>query len=389
MADDTQSQEQEWIDSYGAILQSVGQMVQVNGGLSIVRCVLYGFFIALIAYGGRIQLRHFILTTPGKILFVNMILLFILATIDIVISSIMTFLVVNEILVKSPQVSLMEKMGGMAENPGVVGRLEVVESAVTALAFFMADAAVLFRATMIWGKPNLFTLVPIILLVTFLATSIAYIIFMAQYSANPELNLPINALQITSWSLSLATNVCSTGIVAAKAWYHHAFLKCFYLSPRTSKGERILILLIESGAVYCCLQIGFIASNIYSTDADSQSAAIVANVFLVACTQLSCIYPTLILVLVSMRYASAANTPAMSRRDHPSLFRQTTTTTTTSSSESPRLGIGEVQFAPRFRTQVVGDMSFGLDTGLPTLTVVGSTKSGGDGDSKKEGNSPV
>ena len=90
-----------------------------------------------------------------------------------------------------------------------------------------------------------------------------------------------------------------------------------------------------------------------------------------------------------MRYASAANTPALSRRDHPSLFHQTTTATTTmSSSESPRLGVGEVQFAPRFRTQAVGDMSFGLDSGLPTLTIVGSTKTG-DGDSKKEGNSPV
>lgn len=65
-----------------------------------------------------------------------------------------------------------------------------------------------------------------------------------------------NALETAALSLSIATNLISTGMIAWRAWSHHLLLKT---TGGTTNAQvsvaRVLTLLVESGCAYSIIQV--------------------------------------------------------------------------------------------------------------------------------------
>uniref|UniRef100_A0A0W0EYC2 Uncharacterized protein n=1 Tax=Moniliophthora roreri TaxID=221103 RepID=A0A0W0EYC2_MONRR len=103
-----------------------------------------------------------------------------------------------------------------------------------------------------------------------------------------------------AWGISLLTNITSTSIIAVRAWGHHRFLrKVLGSKRRKSQTEKILLILVESGFIYCLFWLsqiilffpvvfGTLAQRLYSILSGMGD-------------QISGLYPTLIIILVNMQ----------------------------------------------------------------------------------------
>ncbi|KAJ7629892.1 hypothetical protein B0H17DRAFT_543024 [Mycena rosella] len=66
---------------------------------------------------------------------------------------------------------------------------------------------------------------------------------------SPAFIKTLNTLQVAGLGLSFISNVCATGVVGATAWVHRRTIRAG--SYKTTQGNRILGLLLESGVLYC------------------------------------------------------------------------------------------------------------------------------------------
>ncbi|ETW80411.1 hypothetical protein HETIRDRAFT_101569 [Heterobasidion irregulare TC 32-1] len=111
-----------------------------------------------------------------------------------------------------------------------------------------------------------------------------------------EPHLP-RGLVAVSWSLTLGSILWTTSIIAWRAWQHRKFIKS-QLGEGTARtnAEKILSLLIESGAIYCCIWAVYLA--IYY---GLRTAMFIPQSILV---QLVAIYPLTIIIIVHIRATS-------------------------------------------------------------------------------------
>ncbi|RDX40295.1 hypothetical protein OH76DRAFT_361381 [Lentinus brumalis] len=108
---------------------------------------------------------------------------------------------------------------------------------------------------------------------------------------------------LTASVLSLASNLVATALVWCKAWEHRKFIASVSLG-RSSKVEKVLALLVESGAVYCVLWMAIVAYQVtwqvQGTDALPHVDAFV-DYFIKGCLiPLVGMYPTAIILLVAL-----------------------------------------------------------------------------------------
>ncbi|KAK7046118.1 hypothetical protein VNI00_007121 [Paramarasmius palmivorus] len=103
-----------------------------------------------------------------------------------------------------------------------------------------------------------------------------------------------------AWGISLLTNITSTSIIAIRAWGHHRFLRKTLGSKRQrSQSEKILLILVESGFIYCLFwmsQLILFFPVIFGTAAQ-RMYSILSGMG----DQISGLYPTLIIILVNLQ----------------------------------------------------------------------------------------
>ncbi|KIK57917.1 hypothetical protein GYMLUDRAFT_45729 [Collybiopsis luxurians FD-317 M1] len=107
---------------------------------------------------------------------------------------------------------------------------------------------------------------------------------------------------ILDWSstlLSLVVNIFATGLIARKAWNHHHIVTEAAFRKRT-RAQNILLLLIESGTIYCVIQLAYTASTLCTIYADLtfgalQVLTIVNDIFIVT---VAC-YPVAVIILIN------------------------------------------------------------------------------------------
>ncbi|KAJ7469709.1 hypothetical protein FB451DRAFT_1560042 [Mycena latifolia] len=96
----------------------------------------------------------------------------------------------------------------------------------------------------------------------------------------------------------LVTNIVSTSLMGFKVWQYRRQIKTALNLPkdRQTKIERILIILTESGTIYCLIWIPFLYSILTKQGTETTGYKITANMV----PQLSAIYPVIIVLLVSL-----------------------------------------------------------------------------------------
>ncbi|KAL5485981.1 hypothetical protein ACEPAI_7025 [Sanghuangporus weigelae] len=113
-----------------------------------------------------------------------------------------------------------------------------------------------------------------------------------------NLNHIIDISQMTNLVLSLLTNIFATSIIAYRAWQHRQSIRETLSRERdtSTKVEKILALLVESGLIYCVSGIMVLLASVLRLP-----FGILGDFYTPVHVQVAGIYPTVVLVLVSQQ----------------------------------------------------------------------------------------
>ncbi|KAI0319949.1 hypothetical protein OF83DRAFT_1169742, partial [Amylostereum chailletii] len=165
----------------------------------------------------------------------------------------------------------------------------------------LSDAVVIWRVWILWGR-NKFVLT---------SCSVLYISTLAmvglttyqQSAPDPpnrlesEYGLRGGMASVASLCLSLATNLWSTALIAYKAWHYRRNISAYLQrGDRKSMVEKLLALLLESGAIYSCIQFAWVVSFMF-WGSQTEPSIILELITPHIVPQISGIYPTIIIVL--------------------------------------------------------------------------------------------
>ncbi|KAJ7578234.1 hypothetical protein C8J56DRAFT_1060356 [Mycena floridula] len=185
--------------------------------------------------------------------------------------------------------------------------MSILTATMTRLNYFIGDSTVVWRAWKLWtNHPRVHTLLCICLIGTFAGVTVDFafaILFeLSQFSDSPRFS-PLRSLILTI-PLFL-TNIISTLVIAYQVWEYKVEIKRNLGRSRNkrTKAERVLILLMESGSIYCLLWLSMLVFGLKSSDNKSLSHALVGGIL----PQLA-IYPIIIILLITLQKANLEST---------------------------------------------------------------------------------
>ncbi|KAI0280213.1 hypothetical protein BGY98DRAFT_350386 [Russula aff. rugulosa BPL654] len=172
----------------------------------------------------------------------------------------------------------------------------------------LGDSIVIWRAYVVWGRRLSVVIVPIVLLVGVGFSSFAGAFAHSRAFYEPKYATAFEKTMIALPSLTLATNVVATCLVLSRIFALHIMVRRAERLDRLSsligqggtRYRRLLKMLIESGGMYCLTWLILLCLIITGSMAE--------HVFLAIIGQLTGIYPTLIIVLVSLNLAQDRDT---------------------------------------------------------------------------------
>lgn len=163
------------------------------------------------------------------------------------------------------------------------------------------DSIIVWRAWILCATRRSLVVGPFILLLGTFATSIAFVSLTSNrggYNAYYAHGEPIRGtLLYASGALTAATNIVSTLLIAYRLWAYRKQWDAGILGSRWSFAQRILLMIIESGALYGILQLLTIFTFKKPVPAATLQAfyqAVVWEMYV----QTTAMYPTIVLLLV-------------------------------------------------------------------------------------------
>ncbi|KIY62580.1 hypothetical protein CYLTODRAFT_458873 [Cylindrobasidium torrendii FP15055 ss-10] len=189
----------------------------------------------------------------------------------------------------------------------------LVEGVMVSVNYFLGDAVLLWRAWALtqqdWYRwliaiPFVFLCVGLV----FTGFIIACVAPGAASAFTPGSALCTYSPKIV-WAVSFLTNVWATAMIAAKAWELRRFMKYALGRPGSTKGEKVLAVLVESGAFYMLFWLVTIPGLFVTlSTADSYisqtgSVHFILIISSVGC-QLSGLIPMVIIILVHRQCAT-------------------------------------------------------------------------------------
>ncbi|KAI0269767.1 hypothetical protein BC834DRAFT_569982 [Gloeopeniophorella convolvens] len=164
----------------------------------------------------------------------------------------------------------------------------------------LGDAIVVWRAWVLWERRYDLFIPPILFLIGTIATSItgAALTFKSANSDTWQEGNTSSWFDYLIYGLTILTNLWATGLICIRAWQHRRFLRSLMgkSTPRT-RAEKALAFLIESGVIYLCIWVVYIVVSLASPDGQ-----LVFSPFMI---QIVGMYPTVIVIVVTMRLSTA------------------------------------------------------------------------------------
>ncbi|KIK57388.1 hypothetical protein GYMLUDRAFT_46259 [Collybiopsis luxurians FD-317 M1] len=198
-----------------------------------------------------------------------------------------------------------KEQGGLETEAQIANKklllIAYIQSWTLAISMVLNDFIVVWRAWILFQQNRLFRVALTLFMTVNIGTQITDCIF-------DEVDIKVPLVMNSSISLdwisavvSLAVNMFATGLIAWKAWCHYSAMKelaAFHIRTRT---QNILLLLIETGALYCTIQVLFVVFNLlhmYGPANGQRSLAyqIFDCIFIFASTW----YPVAVVILVNM-----------------------------------------------------------------------------------------
>uniref|UniRef100_A0A0W0EXZ4 Uncharacterized protein n=1 Tax=Moniliophthora roreri TaxID=221103 RepID=A0A0W0EXZ4_MONRR len=287
-----------------AILSNFGQRAMWNTIAAICESGFWAIYLVLFAFAIRIQIKRGIRSSATIILLVVSILLFASSTAlwAMFVSSLLAQF--EGFFVKYSELDFDDRFTRIQIEKT---KLWFPEEALFLFNMIVGDGVVIWRAWVLCSNTRLKKLVyiPIVMLSASFAFAIVTLNCLAEdgfgsQSTESDGSRTCQWGEPIAWGISLLTNVTATSLIAIRAWSHHRFLtKCLGQSRRRSQGEKMLLILVESGFIYCLfwmsqlilffpVVLGTPAQRLYSILSGMGD-------------QISGLYPTLIIILVNMQ----------------------------------------------------------------------------------------
>ncbi|KAF8262709.1 hypothetical protein EI94DRAFT_662129 [Lactarius quietus] len=163
---------------------------------------------------------------------------------------------------------------------------------ITRLMYIVCDIICAWRTVVLWNRDKR---VIAILLIFILGTTVAAVFQVLFGIGGPESGMALPAsgtFDLVMVGPTLGTNLLSTGLIAWKAWQRRISVRKHLLGGSGFvRADRVFALLIESGLIYCCIWIFYVISLF----------GVLPNPGFTAMAFVSGLYPTLIVILVSMQ----------------------------------------------------------------------------------------
>ncbi|KZT20116.1 hypothetical protein NEOLEDRAFT_893217 [Neolentinus lepideus HHB14362 ss-1] len=158
---------------------------------------------------------------------------------------------------------------------------------------FLGDAILIWRCWLVWQRGYRIVAFPAFILVVYAASAIVGLHNLSQVSSGGnQFSAPVAIFGTASFALSLALNFIVTFLIAGRIYYLANQLRGVLPERRTRQYMNIVIITMESGAIFTFVQVVFVVlwgihSNAHWIGANPAS-------------QIYCIVPTLIIVRVGL-----------------------------------------------------------------------------------------
>jgi len=166
--------------------------------------------------------------------------------------------------------------------------------------YVLSDGIVLWRAWVLWNRSFLLFIPPLIALMCTFVTSVAAATYFYKGASEHSAHY-ITMSRYFGWSIwgfSVGTNLWATGLIFIRTWQHRRFLRSLMgKATIATNTEKALAFLVESGALYLCIWAAYITATLTGL-----KGRLLFNTTIV---QLVGIYPTTIVVVVTMRLSAA------------------------------------------------------------------------------------
>ncbi|KAE9401127.1 hypothetical protein BT96DRAFT_856720 [Gymnopus androsaceus JB14] len=173
----------------------------------------------------------------------------------------------------------------------------------------IGDAVIVWRVYAFWSteRERVVLLIPGALLLASIITSIMLTVCVAHLGSEIEIGTfqkPAfcRNIQTATYCIAVATTLAATILIGIKSWrYRYTTKSLLSWQGGTTKVERVMILLIESGMLYCLFFLVQLLMSISSLNKriDAKAGSTFAlTMFVYMTSEIVGIYPTLIIILV-------------------------------------------------------------------------------------------
>ncbi|THV05911.1 hypothetical protein K435DRAFT_960934 [Dendrothele bispora CBS 962.96] len=285
------------------ILPAIGRSTYQNTMGIVVESATWGSYALLFGFAVYIQISNGLRTARNKVILGVTCLLFGSSTVLLALNVAWAEIGVQKILMDNPTGSLVDKVD--SSNASIL-RLGTPMEALFLLNMIVGDTVVIWRAYVIWSRKKLVVVLPVICLLASLGFAITDVVCLDASVGAIKSSIPTGERICTwsepiAWALSLLTNMISTALIAIQAWRLRRDLKNVFDDCIPNKQTwRAIALLIESGFIYC---VFWMCELILFFDIPRTSQAFYAWQFFASIgDQISGIYPTAIIVIVSLQH---------------------------------------------------------------------------------------
>ncbi|KAF9055394.1 hypothetical protein BDZ89DRAFT_1107158 [Hymenopellis radicata] len=267
----------------------------------VLQTLFYGIYILIMAFFTYKTLKAGLKSTTRRLIFSMILFMFTLSTASWA-SDLASF--IQKIVDRFVRILPSDERAKLFHYNTLI-------SAIILINYVLADGVVVWRAWVLCGQDSAYRWllwIPISLLtcttLSVLTTIVIRIVICIHTSADTDLETDINYSQTMTLVFSLLTNILATSIIGLKAWKHGQWIRKELKFARTknSRGEKIMVLLIESGLFYCISGAAVLICSLIRMPHGT-----LGDIYTPVNVQIAGIYPIVVLLLVNHQNASGGS----------------------------------------------------------------------------------
>ncbi|KAF9263173.1 hypothetical protein L218DRAFT_987793 [Marasmius fiardii PR-910] len=291
-------------ETQSVIFDGLGTYFVVNLAGVVSETGLWGIYLVLFSWAVKLQLKQTKMKNKSNILILVVTwILFLSSTALWAMNVSQLTLATQGFFFRYPELGLLDRW--LSLNDDIRG-FGLPMEALFLVNMIVGDSVVIWRAWVLCQNNRLHKLVyiPIVMLLASFVFTVIALNCLASNGYGDQSPIPQGSKtcrwsQPIAWGISLLTNAVSTTLIAIRAWQHRQFLRRNF-GGRKTRSEKILLILVESGFIYCLFWLTQL--NLFFDRDRGRNFVTFLSVFLNAVgDQISGVYPTCIIILVNMQ----------------------------------------------------------------------------------------